>query len=97
MVNWGGIWSDQAILTVAGSAEGAIGLVEGWTCRDADAFRNVDIYDPVYLISYALVGGPATNPPLSGAPICDGMAHISDAISLIGHVFGGSPARCAGY
>jgi len=67
-----------------------------FVCGDANGDQQINIVDPVYLISYIFKGGPAPDPLEAGDVNCDGAVNIADAVYLINHIFKGGPAPCDG-
>ncbi|MCK4655718.1 MAG: hypothetical protein KAT85_01765, partial [candidate division Zixibacteria bacterium] len=71
-------------------------LSEGppYICGDADASREVDVDDAVYLIAYIFSGGPEPVPYESGDADCSGDVDIDDVVWLISYIFSGGNEPC---
>lgn len=67
---------------------------------DANGDWSIDLSDPVYLLEYLFLDGPAPVPVLCGLEVTeapngdvngDGTLDISDAVRLLGHLYLGGP------
>ncbi len=59
---------------------------------DANADRQINVSDVIYLINYLFKGGPAPVPMEAGDANCDTQKNVSDVIYLINYLFKGGPA-----
>ncbi|MFH1699601.1 MAG: C10 family peptidase [Candidatus Zixiibacteriota bacterium] len=63
---------------------------------DANADRNINVGDAVYLINHVFKSGPPPVPFIMGDANCDAQVNVGDAVYLINHAFkGGPPPGCA--
>lgn len=66
-------------------------------CGDANLSGAVDIDDPVYLVNYVFLFGPAPNPILKSDCDCSGgdvPVDIDDIVHLMDYILRGGPAPC---
>jgi hypothetical protein len=66
-------------------------------CGDANLSGAVDIDDPIYLVNYVFLFGPAPNPILKSDCDCSGgdvPVDIDDIVHLMDYIFRGGPAPC---
>ncbi len=70
---------------------GALGIGCGYLCGDANDDKIINVGDPVYIITYIFLGGPA--PELICKADADGNTQINlaDAVYLMNYIFKGGP------